>query len=97
METPAPAIPLTMKEALHHLCNAAPIIMHRAHLSTVMKKVDTFCAFADLDVAMKGPDVVITPRRCELNELGKMLFVPNAPVSNGPEIGPHRQSNDRTP
>ena len=83
METPHPAIPLTMKEALHHLCNDAPIIMHRAHLATIMKKVDTFCAYADLDVAMKGLDVVITPRRCELNELGKMLFVPNNIISHG--------------
>lgn len=27
----------------------------------------------------------------------RRLFMPNAPVSNGPESGHNRQSNDRTP
>lgn len=46
-----------------------------------------------IDPATLRPDA-------DLADLGRPMkyqLLPNDPVSNGPESGPHRQQNDRTP
>ncbi len=64
-------IPLTSREVLFQLSNGTPIQIGRSFLEKALLMIRIHCSNSEIDVQTDRDHAYLTPRKCELNALGR--------------------------
>jgi len=64
-------IPLTGREVLFQLSNGTPIQIGRSFLEKALLMIRIHCSNSEIDVQTDHDHAYLTPRKCELNALGR--------------------------